>query len=194
MYYAHPSSGERFYLHLLLIAVEGATSYRHLHTVLVNSQHKECVTFCEACLKLGLLENDNEWIQCLEEAGEMATSWQLHNLFVTILCENAPSDPLTLWIQFCVKICDDLHHALHNNNIHCDPTEEHVFDYGLYLINHRLCTTNKSLADWPTMPQPQGNWDALIGNQLIAEQHNYDMAQEEQYAAQRIPCWPAFSL
>ena len=147
MYYAHPSSGECFYLHLLLIAVKGATSYRHLHTVLVNGQHEECVAFHEACLKLGLLGDDNEWIQCLEEAGEMATSWQLCNLFVTILCENAPSDPLALWIQFCVKICDDLHHALHNNNIYCDPTEEHVFDYGLYLVDHLLCTTNKSLAD-----------------------------------------------
>ena len=85
MYYAHPSSGECFYLHLLLTAVKGATSYRHLHTVLVNGQHEECATFHEACLKLGLLEDDNEWIQCLEEAGEMATGQQLHNLFVTIL-------------------------------------------------------------------------------------------------------------
>ena len=164
MYYAHPSSGEHFYLCLFLTAVKGATSYRHLCIVLVNGQHEECATFREACLKLGLLEDDNEWIQCLEEAGEMATGWQLHNLFVTILHENAPSDPLALWIQFCVKICDDLHHALHNNNIRHDPTEEHVFDYGLYLIDRLLHTTNKSLADWPTMPQPQENWDALIGN------------------------------
>ena len=96
MYYAHPSSGEHFYFCLLLTAVKGATSYRHLCTVLVNGQHKECATFCEACLKLGLLEDDNEWIQCLEEAGEMATGWQLRNLFVTILCKNAPSDPLAL--------------------------------------------------------------------------------------------------
>ncbi|KDR70316.1 hypothetical protein GALMADRAFT_40373, partial [Galerina marginata CBS 339.88] len=37
------------------------------------------------------------------------------------------------------------------------------------------------------MPQPQENWDAMIGNRLIAEQRNYDMAHEEQLAAQRIP-------
>ena len=116
MYYAHPSSGECFYLHLLLTAVKDATSYRHLCTVLVNGQHEECATFHKACLKLDLLEDDNEWIQCLEEAGEMATGWQLRNLFVTILCENAPSDPLALWIQFFVKICDGLHHALHQHS------------------------------------------------------------------------------
>ena len=110
-----------------------------------------------------------------------------NSLFVTILHENAPSDPLALWLQFCDKICDDLCHALHNGNICCDPTEEHVFDYGLYLIDHLLCSINKTLADWPTMPQPQEDWDALIGNWLIAEQCNYDMAQEEQVAAQQIP-------
>ena len=54
----------------------------------------------------------------------------------------------------------------------------------LYLIDHLLCSTNKTLADWPTMPQPQEDWDALIGNRLIAEQHNHGMAQEEQVAAQ----------
>jgi len=30
MYYAHPSSGERFYLHTLLSAVKGATSFEDL--------------------------------------------------------------------------------------------------------------------------------------------------------------------
>ena len=184
MYYAHPNSGERFYLHLLLTAIKGATSYQNLRTVMVNGQLEECATFREACLKLGLLEDDNEWIQCLEEAGEMATGRQLRGLFVTILRENAPSDPLALWLQFCDKLCDDLHHALHNGNIRRDPTEEQVFDYGLYLIDRLLRSTNKTLADWPTMPQPQEDWDALIGNRLIAEQRNYDMAQEEQVAAQ----------
>jgi hypothetical protein len=33
MYYAHPSSGECFFLRLLLTAVKGATSFEHLCTV-----------------------------------------------------------------------------------------------------------------------------------------------------------------
>jgi hypothetical protein len=33
MYYAHPSSGECFFLHLLLTAVKGAISFEHLCTV-----------------------------------------------------------------------------------------------------------------------------------------------------------------
>jgi hypothetical protein len=33
MYDAHPSSGEHFFLCLLLTAVKGATLFEHLHTV-----------------------------------------------------------------------------------------------------------------------------------------------------------------
>ncbi|KAF8883328.1 hypothetical protein CPB84DRAFT_1627985, partial [Gymnopilus junonius] len=62
----------------------------------------------------------------------MASGRQLRSLFATILRECAPSDPLALWMQFRIKICDDLRYALHNGNIHRDPTEEIIFDYGLY--------------------------------------------------------------
>jgi hypothetical protein len=61
MYYAHPSSGERFFLHLLLTAVKGATSFEHLHTV----DDVVYGSFKEACFARGLLEDDREWIQCL---------------------------------------------------------------------------------------------------------------------------------
>ena len=185
MFYTHPSSGERFYLWLLLTSVKGATSYEHLRTV--NGEQQPCATFQEACRKLGLLEDDNEWIQCLDEAGDMATGHQLRSLFVTILRENAPTDPLGLWLHFREKICDDLHHALHNRNILHDPTQEQVFDYGLYLIDRLLQNANKSLRDWPTMPLPQEDWDALVGNRLIREQRNYDMDHETHMAEQLIP-------
>jgi hypothetical protein len=33
MYYAHPTSGERYYLRMLLNYVKGATSYEHLGIV-----------------------------------------------------------------------------------------------------------------------------------------------------------------
>src|SRR5271168_1396472 len=83
-------------------------------------------TFHAACLARGLLEDDNEWRQCLQEASHMATGHQLRNLFVTILRDCSPSDPLALWVGFRVHICDDLHHALHSHNIIPDPTQDQV--------------------------------------------------------------------
>src|SRR5712691_131956 len=83
MYYAHASSGERFYLHLLLTVVRGATSYQNLRTV----GDRVCLSFREACIARGLLEDNNEWHQCLEEAKHMAIGRQMRHLFVTILID-----------------------------------------------------------------------------------------------------------
>jgi len=170
--------------------VQGATSFESLRTV----DGVICPTFHEACRKLGLLEDDNEWIQCLTEAGHMSSGKQLRNLFVTILQENAPSDPAALWLQFRDRICDDLCHALcqafpNQDLIQGDPTEEDAYDYGLYLINQLLDATGCSLLqNFPTMPRPQKNWDTLIvGNRLIWEQRRYDPADEAARAAEREP-------
>jgi len=64
MYYAHPTSGERYYLRMLLNCVKGATSYEHLRIV----DGREHDTFKDACIVMGLLADDNEWDQALEEA------------------------------------------------------------------------------------------------------------------------------
>jgi hypothetical protein len=77
-------------------------------------------------------------------------------------------------MEFRINICDDLRHALHSKNIILDPTEEQVFDYGLYLIDCLLGNGNRSLRDWPAMPFPQENWAQVVGNRLIAEQRSYD--------------------
>jgi hypothetical protein len=129
MYYAH--SGEHFYLCTFLTSVKEATSFEDLHRV----NGVLYPTFYAACLAHGLLEDDNKWRQCLPEAAYMASGYQLRNLFFTILCDCSPSDPLALWMEFRVNICDDLRHALYSKNIMPDPTEDQVFDYGHYLID-----------------------------------------------------------
>jgi hypothetical protein len=69
MYYAHPTSGERYYLRMLLNYVKGATSYEHLQTV-DGTEHD---TFKDACIAMDLFANNNEWHQALEEAGLWAS-------------------------------------------------------------------------------------------------------------------------
>jgi hypothetical protein len=69
MYYAHPTLGERYYLRMLLNCVKVATSYDHLRTV-DGTKHD---TFKNACIVMGLLADDNEWHQALEEAGFWAS-------------------------------------------------------------------------------------------------------------------------
>jgi hypothetical protein len=91
-------------------------------------------TFQAACLALGLLEDDNEWVQCLEEAAVMQTGFQLCPLFATILEFCHPSSPLDLWDQFKVHICDDLEHLIRQKFHIPNPTPDQVHDYGLHLL------------------------------------------------------------
>ncbi len=81
MYDAHPTSGERYYLRMLLNCVKGATSLEHLWTV----DGKVHDTFKDACITMGLLANDNEWDQALEEADVWASGRQLRDMFASML-------------------------------------------------------------------------------------------------------------
>ena len=91
MYFASPNSGERFYLRLLLTVVKGPTSFESLRTV----SGVVYDTFKSACLARGLLEDDEEWIQCLREV-VMNIGHQLRRLFCIILTKCAPVQPLAL--------------------------------------------------------------------------------------------------
>jgi hypothetical protein len=51
MYFVHPVVGERFFLHLLLKVIPGATSFKHFRNI-DNVKHS---TFQTACKALGLL-------------------------------------------------------------------------------------------------------------------------------------------
>ena len=181
MYAASPISGEHFYLHTLLTVVKGATSFEHLRTV-DGTIHP---TFHAACLALGLLENDNEWIQCLEEAGDMQTGNQLRNLFGVILLFCSPAEPLALWERFKPKICDDLSNTLQRKHHIAHPSDEEVYDYGLYLLNKILSKSGKSLEDFADMPKPQRDWDAVADNLLLAEQLDFDRVALREMATAR---------
>ena len=174
MYFASPSSGERFYLRTLLTVKSGATSFADLRTV----HGVEYNTFKEACNALGLLEDDHEWRHCLREAGQMQTGYALRMLFATILFHCNPTSPTLLWNQFKHHICDDLLVKLRNLYPNRDFAQDEVYDYGLYLIDHVLRTWGRQLRDFPDMPQVNGDWGVIVGgNRLLNEQLDYNREQ-----------------
>jgi hypothetical protein len=50
-------------------------------------------TFKDGCHILGYLDDDNEWIQCINEAANWAGGTQLCQLFTTILCHCEITNP-----------------------------------------------------------------------------------------------------
>lgn len=92
IYHCNPFMGEKYYLRLLLTVVRGPTSFtalRTIHGVLYP-------TFLLACKALGLLEDDNEWLQCFTEAATFRTGQSLRNLFGTALVFGNVTEPLVL--------------------------------------------------------------------------------------------------
>jgi len=96
MIYIGPTAGENFYLRTLLMVTRGPKSFDDLRTV----DGILCESFHEACLKRGLLEDDGEWLICLQDAAEIQTGSQLRHLFATLLLFCAPAEPKKLWLQF----------------------------------------------------------------------------------------------
>ncbi|KAG5521520.1 hypothetical protein RHGRI_033922 [Rhododendron griersonianum] len=91
-----------------------------------------------ACAARGLLEDDEEWVQCLEEAAVIKTGYQLRRLFSVILTQCSPQQPMELWKRFWVHICDDLGHKIRTLFSISNPTEAQIEDYGLFLLNQLL--------------------------------------------------------
>lgn len=81
-YQVNPTEGERFYLRLLLHHIPGCKSFEDLRTL---NNGTICTSFMEAALKRGFIQDDQEWIDCLQEATCTATPSQLRSLFITIL-------------------------------------------------------------------------------------------------------------
>ncbi len=81
MYFVHLTTGEHFFLHLLLTIIPGTTFFEHLRTV-DDTEHP---TFQAACETLGLLHDNVEWDTCMREACIDEDAKRLRNLFFALL-------------------------------------------------------------------------------------------------------------
>jgi hypothetical protein len=176
MYSAPSNAGERFYLRTLLTVIRGATSFRNLRTV----DGTVYPTFKDACVTLGLVQDDREHELCLSEAIRWQTGRQSRHLFATLLLFGTVANAVKLWEKFRDGLCDDLPRRLDRTGevsiIPADFEAPH-YDYGLFLLSRYLGYQNKTLADFglPPFALP---WDRSGGNSLLAEQYAYE--REEQ--------------
>ncbi len=97
MYFVQPSEGKRYFLRLLLHHVPGATFFEDLACTNRHLQHPtQHASFKEACQQRGLLQDNAEWAQCMEEAASMASASCLRALFAALLVFNVIANPLAL--------------------------------------------------------------------------------------------------
>jgi hypothetical protein len=172
MYYAHLTSGERYYLRMLLNRVKGATSYEHLRTV----DGRKHDTFKDACITMGLLANNNEWHQALEEAGVWASRRHLRDMFASMLMFCEVTNPRQLWDAHWESLSDDTKAMTRYERV--DPTimlsEDALKDRALYEIDQVLMCNGHHLEDFPTLPKSNYIPSVHGGNRLVEEELVYD--------------------
>ncbi|CUS13252.1 unnamed protein product [Tuber aestivum] len=150
---ASPQSGERFFLRILLCHVHGPTCFTDLCTIDGNVYS----TIRAACQARGLINDDQEYDDCLREATGIQTGLQLRALFLLILCDCTPSDPRDLWDKYAEHLADDCQTRLQRLGLH-NPTESQAIDHCLCLLHQLLRLHDHTLPVF-SLPNPHQNLD-----------------------------------
>ena len=154
-----------------------------------------CRSFKEACIHLGLLQDDTEWNTCLYEASQIKTGQQLRHLFAMILLYCQLTTPERLWNNHKLALCEDLTHKNYQftQNIQYNNTSDIVEHEALNQLNSYLQLNEKSLKDFLKMPIPLEHITGINNNnndleQLIQrERLSYNNAQLESTLSNNIP-------
>jgi hypothetical protein len=172
IYYAHPASGEKYYMRMLLNVVKGCTSFEDIRTVngVVHTSYKE------ACEALGFLDDDKEWIDCINEAASWATGNQLRQLFTTILCHCEVTDPKTLWETCWELLSEDMEYIQRKllNYPTLRLTDKQKKDHALLEIEKIMREAGKTIKEYPGIELPNSSGLKELGNRLLNEELNYN--------------------
>ncbi|SAL94718.1 hypothetical protein, partial, partial [Absidia glauca] len=104
IYSARISNIELYSLRLLLLSVQGPLSFDDLR-VFEGELHS---TFQGCALARGILQSDDEWDKCMDEAVATETSVDIiRKLFCYILVNCTPSDPMDLWTKYRNDMAQD---------------------------------------------------------------------------------------
>lgn len=162
---------------MLLHSIKGPTSFEALRTI-NGIVHQ---TYREACLELGLLENDNQWDLALTEAILISHPIQIRNLFAIILTNCAPSNPINLWNKHKESMTEDILAKM--RRINQNPKLEYnemMFNECLILLENKCIEINNKNLVQLGLPTPDRESTSIYNKDLLNEMQ-YDMQQLKQY-------------
>ncbi|XP_031108708.1 uncharacterized protein LOC116013199 [Ipomoea triloba] len=147
IFYVPPASGEIYYLRCLLNIVRDPTSFKDIRTL----NGVEYMTFRDACYAHGLLDDDREYIDAINEASYWSTTHSIRKLFVMLLTSSSIIRPKNVWNEVWKHLCEDVQH--NQRRILQQPdlvlTDEEKRNMGLIELEKILELQNKSLKDFP---------------------------------------------
>uniref|UniRef100_A0A2N9EYQ4 ATP-dependent DNA helicase n=1 Tax=Fagus sylvatica TaxID=28930 RepID=A0A2N9EYQ4_FAGSY len=172
IFHAHPTSGERFYLRMLLNVVKGARSFKEIRTVdgVVHPNYRT------ACYAHGLLDGDKEWDDAIKQASNWASGRQLRELFATLLMFCEVSDPHGLWVANWELLSDDILYRQKRILMyeHIQLTDEQLQNHALFEIEQILAKSGRSLKEFDGMRYPNMSAIRENRNRLLEEELDFD--------------------
>ncbi|XP_073979946.1 uncharacterized protein [Rhodnius prolixus] len=169
VYTVNPRQTECFYLRLLLVNVTGPLSFQDIRKV----DGQQYPTYKDACLALGLLEDDNHWDSMLAEAALNCTGTQIRLLFAIVLTTCFPARAQMLWDNHKESMTDDI---LYRHRTRCNDLtisfSEAMYNEALIAIED-LCIAIANL--------PISHFGMGSPNRSASDLLNTDMNRELQY-------------
>ncbi|SAL94734.1 hypothetical protein, partial, partial [Absidia glauca] len=154
-------------------------------------------TFQDAALARGLLENDDEWDNCLEEASALAAyPSMIRRLFCYILLNCSPSNPSLLWEKYKDRMSDDHFYAFRrqyhlSNEQELDHDQmQNVYMMALGDINNVLESSQSGLARFPSLPQEYIHFfDGVdeMDTLIEMESRDFNISDQQNYLEEQIP-------
>ncbi|XP_058783166.1 uncharacterized protein LOC131657824 [Vicia villosa] len=173
-----PTTGELYFLRMMLTHVKGPRSYSDLK--IVNNVKYD--TFRDACFAMGFIGDDREFIAAISEAFHWGSGHYLRLLFVHMLLSSSINRPRHVWNKTRHLLSDGILYSqqIIANNKGLRLSEQEIYNLTLIEIEKLLERSRKSLSNFPGMPKPQGYVPEEFGNKLIYEERSYNPVEQLQ--------------
>ncbi|XP_074306346.1 uncharacterized protein LOC141641588 [Silene latifolia] len=152
--------------------LQGPKSYEDIRTV----NDVPYPTYREACYAFGLIGDNREYIDAINQASEWGSGFYLRNLFATLLLSGMLAMPIRVWEQTWPLLSDDIlrrqRSIFHNPGLKL--TEEELKNYALIDIEESLQLNRSSLARFEGMPLPDTSITSHHQNTLVMDELSYD--------------------
>jgi hypothetical protein len=171
MYYVHPTAGELYYLHMLLVIVKGAKNYADVRTY----ENTVYDTSREACEARGLLEGDHEWTLLFDEAIVSASAYQLRQLFVIVVLFCSVGNVRSLFDKYWLYLTADIHHKLKNalGNPNYTVPHEQLMDLLIQNLTNVFANSGGNINDY-NLPKLATRCTAINDNRLINDEIGHE--------------------
>ena len=163
--------------------IRGPQSFADLKTV----EGDLCSSFREACFRLGLLEDNNQYHLAMQEAAVSNSAASLRSLFAVILTWCEPSNPLDIYQHHKESMAEDFLHQqrtqLGNNEL---SFNDDIFNLALNDLQDRvLSMEGRELSEYG-LPHPQ-TMDSDRFASIYHREIDYDQAEQLAFVEQNLP-------